>query len=99
MNEDIKSEAVSRRKALLLLGMSAAFSVADSLQTPALAQEAAPAGGATGTAGTTSTGGTRGRQRRQGRRSHRHERRTGRHERRHERRTGEPAGATAPAVQ
>ena len=55
MSENIKSETISRRRALALLGLWAAFSVADTPETTALAQEAAPAGGATGTAGTAPT--------------------------------------------
>src|SRR5271167_4286801 len=92
MNERTKSEAISRRKAILLLGLGAAFTLADSPEElPALAQEAAPApGGAAGAAATPpATGGTHGMQRRKARRS-------GRHQRRAKRRGTAPA-APAPA--
>jgi len=85
MSEKIKSEAISRRKALSILGLIGALGLAASTaltESEADAQEATPAPA-------TSTGGTAGMKRRHGRRA-------GRHERRHERRTGQPA-ATAPA--
>jgi hypothetical protein len=96
VNQRIKTEMISRRKALSLLGLGVAFgfplsSVLEPLE--AKAQEA------TGTAATPAEAtGTHGMQRRQGRRTHRHERRHGRHERRHERRTGEKPEGTAPAA-
>ena len=93
MNERIKPEMISRRKALSLLGFGAAlgFTLSSALEPlEAEAQEA------TGTPAEAT--GTRGMQRRQGRRTHRHERRHGRHERRHERRTGEKPEGTAPAA-
>ena len=96
MNERIKAELISRRKALSLLGVGAAlgFTLSSALEPlEAEAQET------TGTAAAPAEAtGTRGMQRRQGRRTHRHERRHGRHERRHERRTGEKPEATAPAA-
>jgi Ni/Co efflux regulator RcnB len=77
MSEIIKSEAISRRRALSLFGTVAAFSVAAS--TTALTVSDAEAQ-------------TPGMERRQERRSERHERReerrSERHERREERRTG-----------
>src|ERR1700733_5094036 len=97
MNEGIKTEMISRRKAFSLLGLGAAlgFTLSSALKpSEAEAQEA------TGTAAAPAEAtGTHGMQRRQGRRAHRHERRTGRHERRHTRRTGEPAPAAAPPPQ
>ena len=96
MNQNIKTEMISRRKALSLLGLGAAlgFTLSSALEPlEAEAQEA------TGTAAAPAEAtGTHGMQRRQGRRTHRHERRHGRHERRHERRTGEKPEATAPAA-
>ncbi len=86
MKQKVKTEIISRRTALSLLGLGAAlgFTLSSALEPlEAEAQEAT---------------GTHGMQRRQGRRTHRHERRHGRHERRHERRTGEKPEATAPAA-
>jgi hypothetical protein len=83
MNEIIKSQAISRRRALSLFGKVAAFAVAAS---------------ATALTGSDAEAQTVGMERRQERRSGRHERRderrTGRTERREERRTGTDAGAT-----
>lgn len=81
MSENTKSDAISRRTALSLLGLAAAFSLAvpatvltvsdaEAQQTPA------PEGEKTGT------------ERRHERREHRGERRHGRHEHREERRHG-----------
>jgi hypothetical protein len=95
VDETIKTEMVSRRKAFSLLGFGAAVVIALS---SALEPSEAEAEEAAGTAATPAEAtGTHGMQRRQGRRTHRHERRHGRHERRHERRTGEKPEATAPA--
>jgi hypothetical protein len=96
VNERIKTDMISRRKAISLLGLGAAlgFTLSSALEpSEAEAQEA------TGTAAAPAeAAGTHGMQRRQGRRTHRHERRHGRHERRHERRTGEKPEGTAPAA-
>jgi hypothetical protein len=104
MVEENKSEIVSRRKALFLIGLGAAlgFTLSSALEPlEAEAQETtgtpAPAE-ATGTPAPAEATGTHGMQRRQARRTHRHERRQGRHERRHERRTGEKPEGTAPAA-
>ena len=82
MDQKIKTDIVSRRKALSLLGLGAAlgFTLSAALEpSEAEAQEAtAPA------AAPAEATGTHGMQRRQGRRTHRHERRT-------TRRTGQPA--------
>ena len=96
MSEATKMEMISRRRALSLLGLGAAFGFTLSA---ALEPSEAEAQEATGTAAPPAEAtGTHGMQRRQGRRTHRHERRHGRHERRHERRTGEKPKATAPAA-
>ena len=92
MEERIKSEMISRRKALSLLGLGAALGLTLSSALDPLEAEAQEA---TGTAAAT---GTHGMQRRQGRRTGRHERRHGRQEHRHERRTGEKPAGTAPAA-
>jgi hypothetical protein len=89
MKQKIKTEMISRRKALSLLGFGAAlgFTLSSAL-APLEAEAQEPAGTAAAPAEAT---GTHGMQRRQGRRS-------GRHQRRHTRRTGQPApAATAPA--
>ena len=84
MNEKIKAEMISRRKALSFVGLGVALGVA-ARATALLVTEAEAQ-----TAGTPETHGTYGMQRRQGRRNTRHERR-------HTRRTGQPApAATAP---
>jgi len=86
MNQKIKTEMISRRKALSLLGLGGAlgFTLSSALEPlEAEAQEA------TGTAAAPAEAtGTHGMQRRQGRR-------TGRHERRNTRRTGQPATPAA----
>jgi hypothetical protein len=95
VNERIKAEMMSRRKALSVFGLGAALGFTLSAALEPLEAEAQEATGTAATpAGAT---GTHGMQRRQGRRTHRHERRTGRHERRHERRTGEKPEGAAPA--
>jgi hypothetical protein len=95
VNERIKTEMISRRKAISLLGLGAALGFTLSTALKPVEAEAQEAAG-TAAAPAEATG-THGMQRRQGRRTHRHERRTGRHERRHERRTGEKPAGTAPA--
>jgi hypothetical protein len=88
MVEENKSEIVSRRKALFLIGLGAAlgFTLSSALEPlEAEAQEA------TGTPAPAEATGTHGMQRRQARRTHRHERR-------HERRTGEKPEGPAPAA-
>jgi Ni/Co efflux regulator RcnB len=75
MSEIIKSEAISRRRALSLFGKVAAFAIAAS--TTALTVSDAEA---------QTAGMTRRQERRTGRHERRNERRTGRTERRNERR-------------
>jgi hypothetical protein len=86
MSEKSSPEAMSRRKALSVLGLVGALGFAASVLTDseADAQETTPAPGAPAAEGTP------GMQRRQ-------HRRASRHARRHARRTGEPA-ATSPAA-
>jgi Ni/Co efflux regulator RcnB len=83
MSAIIKSEAISRRRALSLFGKVAAFTVAAS--TTALAVSDAEA---------QTAGMERRQERRAGRHERREERRAGRHERREERRTGTTTGTT-----
>ena len=82
MNAITNSKAISRRKALSLMGFAAAFGSA-----------AAPALLAVSDAEAQTLGMERRQERREGRHERRDERRTGRTERREERRTG----TTAPA--
>jgi hypothetical protein len=84
VNAIIKSEIISRRKALSLMGLAAAFGLA-----------AAPTVLTVSDAEAQTIGMERRQARRAGRHERRDERRTGRTERREERRTG--TTATAPA--
>ena len=84
MNAIIKAEMISRRKALSLMGLAAAFGLA-----------AAPTVLTVSDAEAQTVGMQRRQERRAGRHERRDERRTGRTERREERRTG--TTATAPA--
>ena len=90
MSEIIKPEVISRRRALSLLGLAAAFGLAvpPTMLTvsDAEAQYTTTAPGAPAAAPQTGT--QRRHERRAGRHERRHERRAGRHERREERRTG-----------
>ena len=83
MSAIIKSETISRRKALSLMGLAAAFGLA-----------AAPTVLTVSDAEAQTAGMTRRQERRTGRHERRNERRTGRTERREERRTGTPAATT-----
>src|SRR6476659_4637832 len=85
VNAIIKAEIISRRKALSLMGLAAAFGFA-----------AAPTVLTVSDAEAQTVGMQRRQERRAGRHERRDERRTGRTERREERRTGTAAG-TAPA--
>jgi|HubBroStandDraft_3_1064219.scaffolds.fasta_scaffold854187_1 hypothetical protein len=92
MSAIIKSETISRRKALSLMGLAAAFGLAAAptvltasdaeAQTPAAPTAAAP----------TAVAPTAGMQRRAARHERRMQRRAARHERRQERRTGTATG-------
>ena len=89
MSAITKSEMVSRRKVVSLVGLAAAFGFA-----------AAPMVLAVSDAEAQTVGMERRQERREGRHQRRDDRRTGRTERREERRTGTAAGAapaTAPA--
>lgn len=94
MSAIIKSEMISRRKALSLMGLAAAFGLA-----------AAPAVLTASDAEAQTNGMLRRQERREGRHERREERRAGRHERREDRRTGRyerredrRTGTTAGAV-
>ena len=90
MSERVKTEMISRRKAISLLGLGAALGFTLSATLEPLEAEAQEAPGTAATPAEAT--GTHGMQRRQGRRS-------GRHQRRHTRRTGQPAPAAAPPPQ
>ncbi len=81
MNAIIKSEMISRRKALSVMGLAAAFGLA-----------AAPTVLAVSDAEAQTVGMERRQERRAGRHERREARRTGRHERREVRRTGTTTG-------
>jgi hypothetical protein len=81
MSAIIKSEMISRRKALSLMGLAAAFGLA-----------AAPTVLTVSDAEAQTVGMTRRQERREGRHERREARRTGRHERREVRRTGTTTG-------
>jgi Ni/Co efflux regulator RcnB len=81
MNAIIKSEMISRRKALSLMGLAAAFGLA-----------AAPTALTVSDAEAQTLGMERRQERRAGRHERREARRTGRHERREVRRTGTTTG-------
>ena len=91
MSAIIKSETISRRKALSLMGLAAAFGLA---AAPAvLTVSDAEAQTAAAPAATAPTAGMeRRQQRRAGRHERREQRRAGRHERRETRRTGTSTG-------
>ena len=90
MKERIKTEMISRRKALSLLGLGTALGFTLSATLEPLEAEAQET--TTPPAAPAEATGTHGMQRRQGRRS-------GRHQRRHTRRTGQPAPTAAPPPQ
>ena len=81
MNAIINSETISRRKAISLMGLAAAFGLA-----------AAPTVLAVSDAEAQTVGMERRQERRAGRHERREARRTGRHERREVRRTGTTTG-------
>jgi len=97
MNAIIKSEMISRRKALSLMGLAAAFGLAAAPTVLTVSDAEAQTAAAPTATAPTATAPTAGMERRQQRRAGRHERReerrAGRHERREERRTGTTTGA------
>ena len=99
MSAIIKSETISRRKALSLMGLAAAFGLAAAPTVLTVSDAEAQTAAAPTTAAPTATAPTAGMERRQQRRAGRHERRqerrTARHERRQERRTGTTTDGTA----
>jgi hypothetical protein len=87
MSAIIKSGMISRRKALSLMGLAAAFGLAAAPTVLTVSDaEAQTAAAPTATAPT--AGMERRQERREGRHERREERRVGRHERREERRAG-----------
>jgi hypothetical protein len=92
MSAIIKSETISRRKALSLMGLAAAFGLAAAPTVLTVSDAEAQTAAAPTAAAPAATAPTAGMERRQQRRAGRHERRqerrTARHERRQERRTG-----------
>ena len=99
MSAIIKSETFSRRKALSLMGLAAAFGLAAAPTVLTVSDAEAQTAAAPATAAPTATAPTAGIERRQQRRAARHERRqerrTARHERRQVRRTGTATDGTA----
>ena len=92
MSAIIKSETISRRKALSLMGLAAAFGLAAAPTVLTVSDAEAQTAAAPTATAPAATAPTAGMERRQQRRAGRHERRevrrTARHERRQERRTG-----------
>ena len=91
MSAIIKSETISRRKALSLMGLAAAFGLA-AAPTVLTVSDAEAQTAAAPTAAAPTTGMERRQERRASRHERRQERRTGRHERREVRRTGTTTG-------
>jgi hypothetical protein len=87
MSAIIKSETISRRKALSLMGLAAAFGLAATPTVLTVSDAEAQTAAAP-----TAVAPTAGMQRRAARHERRMERRTARHERRQERRTGTATG-------
>ena len=92
MSAIIKSEMISRRKALSVMGLAAAFGLAAASTVLRVSNAEAQTAAAPTAPAPAATAPTAGMERRQQRRASRHERRqdrrTARHERRQERRTG-----------
>jgi hypothetical protein len=87
MSAIIKSETISRRKALSLMGLAAAFCLATAPTVLTVSDAEAQTTAAPTTAAPTAVAPTAGVERRSARHERRMERRTARHERRMERRT------------
>jgi hypothetical protein len=102
MSAIIKSEMISRRKALSLMGLAAALGLAAAptvlTVSDAEAQTAAAPTAAAPTAAAPTAGMTRRQERRAARHERRQDRRTARHERREDRRTGTTTGTGAGAT-
>jgi hypothetical protein len=89
MSETIKSEVISRRKALSLMGLAAVLGLAAATTVLTVSDADAQTGTQAGEKAVEKTIGTERRhERREGHHERRHERREGHHERRHERREG-----------
>jgi hypothetical protein len=95
MSAIIKSETISRRKALSLMGLAAAFGLA-AAPTVLTVSDAEAQTAAAPTAAAPTAGAERRQERRAARHERRQERRTARTERRQERRTG--TGTTTGAA-
>ena len=91
MSAVIKSEMISRRKALSLMGLAAAFGLA-AAPTVLTVSDAEAQAAAAPTAAAPTAGMERRQERRMARTERRQERRTARTERRQERRTGTATG-------
>jgi hypothetical protein len=91
MSAIIKSETISRRKALSLMGLAAAFGLA-AAPTVLTVSDAEAQIAAAPTAAAPTAGMERRQERRAGRHERREVRRAGRHERREVRRTGTTTG-------
>ena len=92
MSAIIKSEMTSRRKALSLMALAAAFGLAAAPTVLTVSDAEAQTAAAPTTAAPTAVAPTAGMERRAARHERRMERRTARHERRMERRTGTATG-------
>ena len=90
MSAIIKSETISRRKALSLMGLAAAFGLAAAPTVLTVSDAEAQTAAAPAAAAPAATAPTAGMERRQ-------QRRAGRHERRQERRTGATSGVRSGA--
>src|ERR1700736_4292029 len=92
MSAIIKSETISRRKALSLMGLAAAFGLAAAPTVLTVSDAEAQTAAAPTAAAPAAVAPTAGMERRAARHERRMERRTARHERRQERRTGTATG-------
>ena len=92
MSAIIKSETISRRKALSLMGLAAAFGLAAGPTVLTVSDAEAQTAVAPTAVAPTAVAPTAGMERRAARHERRMERRTARHERRQERRTGTATG-------
>ena len=95
MSAIIKSEMISRRNALSLMGLAAAFGLAAAPTVLTVSDAEAQTAAAPTAAAPAAVAPTAGMERRAARHERRMERRTARHERRQERRTGTATGTGA----